>query len=66
LRISDDAKGLFREIQVSCFSTLVHEVLHVKFGDSGMARYVEEAIVRKLEKKYIREWKIELDNLLVS
>jgi len=64
--LSDDARKLFREIQISCLSTLVHEVLHVKFGDSGMSRYVEEAIVRKLEKKYIREWKMELDSLLVS
>jgi len=64
--LSDDARRLFREIQVSCLSTLVHEVLHVKFGDSGMSRYVEEAIVRKLEKKYILEWKMELDSLLVS
>jgi len=38
----------------------------VKFGDSGMSRFVEEAIVRKLEKKYVREWKMELENLLVS
>ena len=64
--LSNEARRLFREIQVSCLSTLVHEVLHVKFGDSGMSRYVEEAIVRKLEKKYIQEWKIELEDLLVS
>ena len=64
--LSDEARRLFREIQVSCLSTLVHEVLHVKFGDSGMSRYVEEEIVRKLEKKYIQEWKMELGNLLVS
>ena len=64
--LSDDARRLFREIQVSSLSTLVHEVLHVKFGDSGMSRFVEEAIVRKLEKKYVREWKMELENLLVS
>ena len=64
--LSGEARKLFREIQVSCLSTLVHEVLHVKFGDSGMSRYVEEAIVRKLEKKYIQEWKIELEDLLVS
>jgi len=64
--LSDDARGLFREIQVSCLSTLVHEILHVKFGNSGMSRYVEEAIVRKLEKKYIQEWKVELKDLLVS
>ena len=64
--LSDEARRLFREIQLSCLSTLVHEVLHVKFANSGMSRYVEEAIVRKLEKKYIQEWKMELENLLVS
>ena len=64
--LSDEARKLFREIQVSCLSTLVHEVLHVKFSDSGMSRYVEEAIVRKLEKKHIQEWKMELEDLLVS
>jgi len=31
-----------------------------------MSRYVEEAIVRKLEKKHIQEWKMELEDLLVS
>jgi len=64
--LSDEARRLFREIQLSCLSTLVHEVLHVKFGNSGISRYVEEAIVRKLEKKYIQEWKMDLENLLVS
>jgi hypothetical protein len=63
--LSDEARGLLREMQVSCLSTLVHEVLHVKFGDSAMSRYVEEAIVRKLEKKYIQAWKIELESILI-
>lgn len=61
-----ESKKLLREIQVSCLSTLVHEVLHVKFGDSGMSRYVEESIVRKLERKYMIEWQSELEGLLVS
>jgi len=64
--LNDEAKKLFRDIQVSCLSTLVHEVLHVKFGGSGMSRYVEESIVRKLEKKYMMEWESELRGLLVN
>ncbi len=64
--LSDDARRLMHEIQLCCLSTLIHEILHVKFGDSGMSRYVEEAIVRKLERKYMHEWKMELENRLVS
>src|SRR2546425_7386304 len=64
--LSDDARRLMREIRLSCLSTLVHEALHVKFGDSGMSRYAEEAIVRKLERNHMREWQLELDDLLVS
>ncbi len=64
--MNDTARKLMRDIQVSCLSTLIHEVLHVKFGDSGMSRYAEEAIVRKLERKYMKEWETELHGLLVS
>jgi hypothetical protein len=64
--LSDEAKKLLHDIQVSSLSTLVHEVLHVKFGNSGMSRYVEEAVVRKLEKKYMQEWQQMLRSLLAS
>lgn len=64
--LSNEARKLLRDIQVSTISTLVHEVLHVKFGDSGISRYVEEAIVRKLEKSYMQDWEQRLSSLLVS
>ena len=64
--LSDSAKSLLRNIQISSLSTLIHEVLHVKFGESGISRYVEEAIVRKLEKKYMEQWQRALESLLVS
>jgi len=44
------------EIFTAAISTLIHEVLHVKFEGRHMSRYVEEAIVRKLERKYTEEW----------
>jgi len=47
---------ILREIFTAAISTLIHEVLHVKFEDRHMPRYVEEAIVRKLERKYAEEW----------
>ncbi len=51
------------EICVSAISTLIHEMLHVKFENRGLSRYSEEAIVRKLEKQYAQEW---LNNLPLS
>ncbi len=47
---------ILSEIFTAAISTLIHEVLHVKFEDRHMPRYVEEAIVRKLERKYAEEW----------
>ena len=64
--LSSEARKLLREIQVSTISTLVHEVLHVKFGNSGISRYAEEAIVRKLEKRYMQDWEHRLSSLLVA
>ncbi len=40
----------------SAVSTLIHEVLHVKFEQRHMPWNAEEAIVRKLEQKYAQEW----------
>jgi len=45
-----------REVLVSTITTLIHEILHVKFENRQYSRYVEEAIVRKLERKYAEEW----------
>lgn len=53
--LSSSQRKILREISVSAITTLVHEVLHVKFENRGLSRYAEEAIVRKLEKKYAQE-----------
>ncbi|SRR6266705_2492915 len=55
-QLSKSQETALREMLVSAVSTLIHEVLHVKFENRQMPRYVEEAIVRKLEKKYAEEW----------
>lgn len=54
--LSTSQRRALREILVSAVSTLIHEILHVKFEGRQMSRYVEEAVVRKLEKKYAEEW----------
>ncbi len=55
-RLNDIERTTLREICVSAISTLIHEMLHVKFENRGFSRYSEEAIVRKLEKQYAQEW----------
>ena len=47
---------ILKEIFHSAVSTLIHEVLHVKFEERHMPRYIEEAIVRRLEQRYAQEW----------
>ena len=54
--LSERKRRLLLEIAHSAVSTLVHEVLHVKFEKRGLLPYVEEAIVRKLEKQYMGKW----------
>ncbi len=49
-------RKILREASLSAISTLIHEVLHVKFETRNLSRYAEEAIVRKLEKQYAEEW----------
>src|SRR5713101_5319421 len=44
------------EISESTVSTMIHEILHVKFQQRGMSRYGEEALVRKLERQFIQGW----------
>jgi len=55
-QLSSSQQKMLREVSASAITTLIHEVLHVKFENRGLSRYAEEAIVRKLEKKYAHEW----------
>ncbi len=55
-QLSWTQRKMLRDILLSAVSTLIHEVLHVKFDTRGYSRYAEEAIVRKLERKYAQEW----------
>ena len=66
--LSLSQQSVQRDMLVSAVSTLIHEVLHVKFESREMSRYVEEAVVRKLEKKYAWEWlgKLGLDPLALT
>ena len=54
--LSHSQQKTLREVSLSAISTLIHEVLHVKFETRNLSRYAEEAIVRKLERKYADEW----------
>jgi len=47
---------LLQEISESAVSTMIHEILHVKFQQRGMSRYGEEALVRKLERQFMQGW----------
>ncbi len=49
-------KRLIYEMAETAIATFVHEVLHVKFERRGMAAYVEESLVRKLESHYMEGW----------
>ncbi len=62
--LSDKKRRLLLEICQSAVSTLVHEILHVKFESRGLLPYVEEAIVRKLERQYVGEWEDELQMII--
>jgi len=62
--LSDKERRLLLEISQSVVSTLVHEILHVKFESRGLLLYVEEAIVRKLESQYVGEWERDLQLLI--
>src|SRR5207245_9496181 len=48
-------RRLVGEIATAAISTLTHEVLHVKFQQRSLARYVEEGMVQRLEKTYMRQ-----------
>ncbi len=62
--LPDRKRRLLLEICQSAVSTLVHEILHVKFEIRGLLPYVEEAIVRKLERLYMGEWEDELQLII--
>lgn len=47
---------LLYEISESAVSTMIHEILHVKFQQRNMSRYGEEALVRKLERQFMQGW----------
>ena len=57
-------RKLIGEIATAAISTLIHEVLHVKFQQRSLARYVEEGMVQRLEKTYMRQWADKLDGVL--
>jgi hypothetical protein len=59
-------RKLIGEIATAAISTLIHEVLHVKFQQRNIARYIEEGMVQRLEKTYMREWADKLDEVLRS
>src|SRR5947209_2684875 len=40
----------------SAVSTMIHEILHVKFQQRTMSRYGEEALVQKLEREFMQGW----------
>jgi len=47
---------LLYEISESAVSTMIHEILHVKFEQRSMSRYGEEALVQKLEREFMQGW----------
>ena len=54
--LSRSQQRILNQLYETAVSTLIHEVLHVKFEGRNLPRYQEEAIVRKLESKYATEW----------
>src|SRR5438105_9561824 len=47
---------LLSEISESAVSTMIHEILHVKFQQRTMSRYGEEALVQTLEREFMQGW----------
>ena len=64
--LSVGQRKLISEIAAAAVSTLIHEVLHVKFQQRSLARYIEEGMVQRLEKTYMRQWANKLDGVLRS
>lgn len=59
-------KKLIGEVSTAAISTLIHEVLHVKFQQRGLSRYVEEGMVQRLEKTYMKQWAPRLNEVIGS
>ena len=64
--LSISQKRLIGEVSTAAISTLIHEILHVKFQQRGLSRYVEEGMVQRLEKTYMREWAARLSEVIGS
>jgi len=64
--LSISQRKLIGEIATAAISTLIHEVLHVKFQQRSLARYVEEGMVQRLERTYMRQWADKLEGVLRS
>src|SRR3989441_4108473 len=47
---------LLYEMSEIAVSTMIHEILHVKFQRRRMSRYGEEALVQKLERQFMQGW----------
>jgi hypothetical protein len=54
--LSLKGRTLFNDISSTAISTLLHEIFHAKLGPRGMARYVEEKIVKSMEENYMKGW----------
>jgi hypothetical protein len=54
--LSERKLRLLYDISESAVSTMIHEILHVKFQQRDMSRYGEEALVRKLERQFMQGW----------
>src|SRR5712664_4923189 len=65
-QLSLGQRKLIGETATAAISTLIHEVLHVKFQQRSLARYVEEGMVQRLERTYMRQWAGKLDGVLRS
>src|SRR5439155_1066421 len=55
--LSQTKLRLLSEISESAVSTMIHEILHVKFQQRSMSKYGEEALVQKLERQFMQGWK---------
>ena len=62
--LSISQKKLIGEVSTAAISTLIHEILHVKFQQRGLSRYVEEGMVQRLEKTYMRQWASMLNEVI--
>lgn len=54
--LSERKRKLLCEMSMNAISTLLHEVFHAKLGNRGMSRFVEESVVRKMEKQHMVGW----------